>query len=91
MTNYKTIERTNEAMMRCAEAGLDRIKEATRAVEAIAKGEDPAKVITGERIYDGDFGKINFGGLIEHVENTLGLLWEYRQDINTLEGQGQTK
>ena len=87
-TNFETIEGTMEAMVLTARRGLPHIKEMHRIVEAIAKGHSPKDMITSKRIYDGDYKtKLNFAGLIEYIENMMDLLWEYRQDINTLEGE----
>jgi len=92
MTNYKTIKETKEEMRKHAQANLERIKIAYETMHKIANGVDPETEIPSEPTYQADYsGKINFGGLIDHVDNALQITWELRADINTLRGQGQTK
>lgn len=90
-TNFETIQETKDEMKKTAERMLDHVGELYQVIQNITKGYDPEKEIKAEPYYRGDFGaRLTFNGMTEMIENGIGLLWEYRADINTLRGQGET-
>jgi len=88
-TNFKTIKETKDEIKKVAENMLEDIGELYQIVQNLTRGYDPEKEIRPELYSRSDGNFVNFNGLSDKVRNDLGLLWEYRNDINTLQGRGQ--
>jgi len=92
-TNFDTIAETKVEIKKLCEAILDNLGDIYNVVQAIAKGADPEDEIKPERKYRYNEKEwpVNFNGLVARTENDLGVLIEYRNDINLMHGRGLKK
>lgn len=81
-TNFKTIKETKEEMQKESIKIQSILEELCNTVKNIAMGKNPEREIDLQNKYG-----VTFEGWSDIARNSLGLLWEYNNDIKTLKGQ----